>query len=85
MYHIHSTGDSNNDKPESNNVSHTFYRGFWVKEPLTPSKLNSYNELRTAMVSGETVRFVVTTKGCKCPPGENCGDVYVGGYVKGNL
>ncbi|XP_048776736.2 uncharacterized protein LOC125680943 [Ostrea edulis] len=57
-------------------------KGFWVKEPLTPSKLNSYNELRTAMVSGETVRFVVTTKGCKCPPGENCGDVYVGGYVK---
>ena len=37
------------------------------------------------MVGGELIRFVITTRGCKCPPGEDCGDAYVGGDMKGNL
>ncbi|XP_052087864.1 uncharacterized protein LOC127724901 [Mytilus californianus] len=55
---------------------------FWVNEPATPKHLSSYDDIQKIVVGGDLVRFVITTRGCKCPPGEDCGDAYVGGDMK---
>ncbi|XP_063401864.1 uncharacterized protein LOC134686120 [Mytilus trossulus] len=55
---------------------------FWADEPATLKHLGSYDNIRKTMVGGDLIRFVITTRGCKCPTGEDCGDAYVGGDMK---
>ncbi|XP_076079232.1 uncharacterized protein LOC143049508 [Mytilus galloprovincialis] len=55
---------------------------FWAHEPAVPKHLSSYDDIQKTVVGGDLIRFVITTRGCKCPPGEDCGDAYVGGDMK---
>ncbi|XP_063401863.1 uncharacterized protein LOC134686119 [Mytilus trossulus] len=55
---------------------------FWAHKPAFPKHLSSYNDIRQTVVGGDLIRFVITTGGCKCPSGEDCGDDYVGGDMK---
>ncbi|CAG2185425.1 GCFC [Mytilus edulis] len=49
---------------------------FWAHAPATPKHLSSYDDIRKTVAGGDLIRFVITTRGCKCPPGEDCGDAY---------
>nr|XP_022300802.1 uncharacterized protein LOC111109002 [Crassostrea virginica] len=56
---------------------------FWTRNPITPSQLSSFEQIRSSVADGNPLRFVITINGCRCSSGNNCGHGYVGGDIKG--
>lgn len=57
---------------------------FWVREPVIPRHLNSYEQIRTMLINGNPLRFAITLDGCQCVDG-NCGHGFIGGNIAGKI
>lgn len=60
----------------------------WVKQHPQRKQMTSFNEIRSALISGEKIRWVANLIGCKCPSDsgpDDCTNSFVGDTITGTF
>lgn len=60
----------------------------WVKQHTQRKQMTSFNEIRSALTSGQKIRWVANYIGCKCASdvgSDDCPDGFVGDTITGTF